>query len=324
MAGRRVRWDLRMKSDTENETIPPVGTPPLPEVDLARVGTDGEVGIAYQEFGNPDDPAIVLVPGLGTQMIYWDEPFCEMLVERGFRVIRMENRDSGASTVLDHLGPPDRRVLFLGLPVGIRYGFDEMADDLVGLLDHLDIERAHFAGSSMGGMLVQAVAIRHPERVASLCSIMARTGRRADAFPAPQQAMALLRPRPLDLEEFIGHVEMLARTLGSTIFPPDPERVRRLATVAWYRGIHQEGTARQLHAVNTQTDRTRALGGIRVPALVIHGADDRLVFPRGGRRTAAAIPKARLRMYEGMAHDLPEQLWPQFAAEIEANAHRQV
>ena len=226
--------------------------------------------------------------------------------------------------MLDHLGPPEPSALFLGLPRGRRYGFEEMSEDLTGLLDHLDLERAHFAGFSMGGMLVQTVAIRHPERVASLCSIMARTGRRTDAFPAPQQARALLRPRPLELEEFIGHVEMLARTLGSTVFPPDPERVRRLATVAWYRGIHQEGTARQLHAVNTQADRTAALGDVRVPALVIHGAADRLVFPRGGRRTAAAIPGARLRVYEGMAHDLPEQLWPQFAAEIEANAHRQV
>lgn len=313
-----------MKIAPENGSFSPVGTPSLPEVELAPSGTGGEVEIAYQEFGSPDDPAIVLVPGLGTQMIYWDETFCEMLVERGFRVIRMENRDSGASTVLDHLGPPDSTALFLGLPRGIRYGLEEMADDLVGLLDHLDIEQAHFAGFSMGGMLVQTVAIRHPERVASLCSIMARTGRRSDAFPAPIQARALLKPRPLELEGFIGHVEMLARTLGSTVYPPDPERVRRLAAVAWHRGIHQEGTARQLHAVNTQADRTRALGGVRVPALVIHGAADRLVFPRGGRRTAAAIPKARLRVYEGMAHDLPEQLWPQFAAEIAANAHRRV
>ena len=302
----------------------PNGIPPLPEVSLAPAGREGEVEIAYQEFGHPDDPALVLVPGLGTQMIYWDEALCGMLVERGFRVIRIDNRDSGASTVLDDLGPPDRRSLFFGLRRGLRYGMDEMADDLVSLLDHLGLEQAHFAGFSMGGMIVQTVAIRNPERVASLCSIMSRTGARADAFPAPRQGFALLRPRPLELDEFIAHVEMLARTIGSTVYPPDPERLRRLTTIAWHRGIHQEGTARQLHAVNTQPDRTEALGEVRAPTLVIHGAADRLVFPRGGRRTAEAVPKARLRIYEGMAHDLPEQLWPQFVAEIEANAHRQV
>ena len=314
----------RMKASRDQGNHAPNQAPPLPEVEKARAGANGEVEIAYQEFGHPEDPVLVLVPGLGTQLLYWDEQFCEMLVERGFRVIRMENRDSGASTVLEELGPPDSTALFLGLRRGLRYGMEEMANDLISLLDHLSVERAHFAGSSMGGMVVQTVAIQNPERVSSLCSIMSRTGARADAFPAPKQARALLRPRPDDLDEFIAHVEMLARTLGSTVYPPDPERVRRLATIAWHRGIHPEGTARQLHAVNTQADRTKALGRVRAPTLVIHGAADRLVFPRGGRRTAEAIPNARLRIYEGMAHDVPEQLWPQFAAEMEANAHRQV
>ena len=298
--------------------------PPFPEVSHAPAGAEGEVEIAYQEFGHPDDAPLVLVPGLGTQMIYWDEPLCQMLLDRGFRVIRMENRDSGASTVLDHLGTPESASLFLGLRRGLRYGLEEMADDLVALLDHLGIERAHVAGFSMGGMIVQTFAIRHPDRLASLCSIMAGTGNRIDALPAPKQGVALLRPRPLDLDGFIAHVEMLARTLGSTSLPPDPERLRRLATLAWYRGIHPEGTARQLHAVGTQRERTKALATVSAPTLVIHGAADRLVLPRGGRRTAAAIPNARLRVYEGMAHDMPEQLWPQFAAEIEANAHRPV
>jgi len=303
---------------SQQEQVP---APPLPAVSLAPAG---EVEIAYQDFGNPDDPPLVLVPGLGTQMIYWDEPLCQMLLARGFRVIRMENRDSGASTVLDHLGSPDPAPLFLGLRRDVRYGVEDMADDLAALLDHLGIRRAHLAGFSMGGMIVQTFAIRHPDRLASLCSIMAGTGNRVDALPAPRQGLALLRPRPLDLDGFIGHVEMLARTLGSTTLPPDPERLRRLATLAWYRGIHPDGTARQLHAVGTQRERTKALGSVSAPTLVIHGAADRLVLPRGGRRTAGAIPNARLRVYEGMAHDLPEQLWPQFAAEIEANANRQV
>lgn len=297
-------------------------SPPLPEVSHAPAGVAGEVQIAYQDLGHPDDPPLVLVPGLGNQMIYWDEPLCQMLLDRGFRVIRMENRDAGASTVLDHLGTPDPAPLFLGLRRGVRYGLEDMADDLLALIDHLGIDRAHLAGFSMGGMIVQTFAIRHPDRLASLCSIMAGTGNRIDALPAPRQGFALLRPRPLDLEGFVGHVEMLARTIGSTTLPPDPERLERLATLAWHRGIHPEGTARQLHAVGTQRERTRDLAAVSAPTLVIHGAADRLVLPRGGRRTAEAIPNARLRVYEGMAHDMPEQLWPQFAAEIEANAHR--
>lgn len=304
-----------------NATEAPVA---LPEVRHAPAGEGGEVEIAFQEFGRTEDPAIVLVPGLGTQMIYWDEPLCRMLVDRGFRVIRMENRDSGASTVLEWMGTPEPTALYFGLRSGLRYGMEDLADDLIDLIDHLGLDQAHLAGFSMGGMIVQTAAIRHPGRVASLCSIMSRTGSLADAFPAPKQGLALLKPRPLDLEGFVAHVEMLARTLGSSTYPPDPERLTRLATLAWHRGIHPEGTMRQLHAVNTQRNRTKALGTVSVPSLVIHGADDRLVLPVGGRRTAAAIPKARLRVYEGMAHDMPEELWPQFAAEIAANAERQV
>lgn len=286
--------------------------------------TSGQVEIAFQDLGRAGDPPILLVPGLGTQMIYWDEAFCGMLAERGFRVIRMENRDTGRSTVLDGSGKPGLAPMLLGLPRTLRYGLPEMADDAVAVLDTLGINKAHLAGFSMGGMIVQTVAIRHPERVLSMCSIMSRTGARRDAFPGLREVTALLRNRPEDLDQFISNVELLARVIGSTSYPPDPERLRRLATLAWHRGIHRDGTARQMHAVNCQSDRTAALSHLETPTLVIHGAADRLVFPRGGRATAAAIPNSRLRIYEGMAHDLPEQLWPQFAAEIEANALRTV
>ena len=282
----------------------------------------GEVEIAYQDLGRPGDPPILLVPGLGTQMIYWDEVFCGMLTERGFRVIRMENRDTGCSTVLDETGKPGLAPMMLGLPRTLRYGLPEMADDAIAVLDHLGIEQAHLAGFSMGGMIVQTMAIRHPERVISMCSIMSRTGARRDAFPGLREVTTLLRNRPEDLDGFIANVELLSRVIGSSTYPPDPERLRRLATLAWHRGIHRDGTARQMHAVNCQSDRTVALSRLDIPTLVIHGAADRLVFPRGGRATAAAIPDSRLRIYEGMAHDLPEQLWPQFAAEVEANALR--
>lgn len=284
----------------------------------------GDLQIAFDDRGNRDDPALIVVPGLGAQMIYWDVELCDMLVERGFRVIRMDNRDCGRSTVLDELGVPATIPMLLGLPRQLRYGLHDMADDVVAVLDHLDIERAHVLGLSMGGMIVQTVLIRYPGRVSSICSIMSRTGARRDALPGLRELIALFRNTPDNLADYIERIEMLSEAIGSKAYPTDPARLRRLAEEGWQRGVHQAGAARQLHAINCQPDRTRDLGNVRVPALVIHGSADRLVFPRGGRATARAIPGAKLRVYDGMAHDLPEQLWPQFAAEIEANAHRSV
>jgi pimeloyl-ACP methyl ester carboxylesterase len=190
------------------------------------------------------------------------------------------------------------------------------------VLDHLGVEQAHFVGFSMGGMIVQTIGIRHPERTSSLCSIMSRTGARRDALPGFREMVALMRTSPTTQEEYVDRLEMLFDVIGSKRYPVDKERLREIAAVGWQRGVHRAGTARQLHAINCQPDRTRDLGGIRVPTLVIHGSADRLVFPRGGRATARAIPGAKLRVYDGMAHDLPQQLWPQFVAEIDANANR--
>lgn len=282
----------------------------------------GELRIAFDDRGNPDDPALIVVPGLGAQMIYWDVELCEMLVARGFRVIRMDNRDCGRSTVLNEKGVPGTLPMLLGLPRQLRYGLHDMADDAVAVLDHLGVEKAHILGFSMGGMIVQTLAIRHPERVLSMCSIMSRTGARRDAFPGLRELIALFRSTPTTLDEYVERLEMLSAAIGSRAYPTDPERIRALAELGWRRGVHIAGTARQLHAINCQPDRTRDLARVAVPTLVIHGSADRLVFPRGGRATAKAVPGAKLRVYEGMAHDLPEQLWPQFAAEIDANANR--
>lgn len=295
-----------------------VSTATVPE----QFAPSGDLQIAFDVRGSPDDPALLIVPGLAAQMIFWHSDLCDLLVERGFRVIRMDNRDCGRSTVLDELGVPGVAPMLLGLPRQLRYGLHDMADDAAAVLDHLDIRQAHILGFSMGGMIVQTMAIRHPDRVSSMCSIMSRTGSRRDAFPGFRELTALLKTSPKTLEEYLERIEMLSAAIGSKAFPTDPVKLSRLAELSWQRGVHAAGTARQLHAINCQPDRSRDLGRVRVPTLVIHGSADRLVFPRGGRATARAIPGAKLRVYDGMAHDLPEQLWPQFTAEIEANAHR--
>jgi len=290
-----------------------------PPEQLAPVG---EVEIAFDDRGDRDAPAILLIPGLGTQMIYWDNDFCEMLVERGYRVIRMDNRDCGHSTVLDEKGKPGLVPMMLGIPRGLRYSMSDLAADGIGVLDHLQIERAHIAGFSMGGMIVQTMAIEHPERIRSLTSIMSRTGAFKDALPGAKELVALMKVGPDDLDGFLENMRRLADTIGSPAYPADPEWLRAQGVLAYERGLHRDGTARQLHAINSQPNRTRRLRKLEMPALVMHGSADHLVFPRGGRATARAIPGAKLRIYEGMGHDLPQQLWPQFAAEIDAIASR--
>ncbi len=282
----------------------------------------GELRIAFDRFGDPDAPALLVIPGLGAQMIYWDVELCGMLVERGLQVIRMDNRDCGRSSVLKDQGVPGTLPMLLGLPRQLRYGLHDMADDAVAVLDHLGIPKAHVLGFSMGGMIVQTMTIRHPDRVSSMCSMISRTGSRRDALPGLREIVALFRSRPTTRDDYVRRMEMLSEAIGSKAYPTDPERLRTLAEIGWQRGVHPDGTARQLHAINCQPDRTRDLGRVEVPTLVIHGSADRLVFPRGGRATARAVPGAKLRVYDGMAHDLPAQLWPQFAAEIEANANR--
>jgi len=291
-----------------------------PPEQMAPVG-DG-VEIAFDDRGDPEDPAILLVPGLGTQLIYWDNDFCEMLVASGHRVIRMDNRDCGHSTALDDLGRPAIAPMMLGIPHKLRYSMSDMAADGIGLLDHLGIDQAHIAGFSMGGMIVQTMAVEHPHRILSLTSIMSRTGAFRDALPGARELVALFKVGPEDLEGFLENMRQLAATIGSPAYPADPEWLYDQGVLAFERGLHRDGTARQLHAISCQPNRTRHLRRLKLPALVLHGSADHLIFPRGGRATARAIPGAKLRIYEGMGHDLPMQLWPQFAAEIAANTDR--
>lgn len=281
------------------------------------------VRIAYDSFGSPGDPPLLLVMGLGMQMLGWDERFCELLVARGYRVIRFDNRDIGLSTKFDDAGRPHIIAGALGATRSAPYRLADMADDAAGLLDQLEIDAAHVAGASMGGMIGQTLAARHPERVRSLCSIMADPGgRRRATMPRISVIGTLLARPPGGREAYGEHVTKVFARIGSPRFETDPERLRRVALMSYDRCFNPAGAARQLMAVIASGDRTAELRTIAAPTICIHGADDRLVPPAGGELVAAAIPAARLELISGMGHDLPVQLWPEIAAMIAENAGR--
>jgi pimeloyl-ACP methyl ester carboxylesterase len=285
-----------------------------------RVAQANGIEIAYDELGDPDGEPMVLAMGLGTQLIHWDEGFCAQLGERGYRVIRFDNRDAGHSTKIegDRLSAPTM-LLGIGEPA---YKLRDMADDVAGLLDHLEIERAHVVGASMGGMIAQAVAIGHPDRILSLASMMSSTGNRRLGLPRLRAFGALLSAPPRDREAYAERVVKTFQVIGSPDFPMDEERVRALALAAFDRCFYPRGVARQLHAITSSRERTRRLGEISVPTVVIHGTEDPLVRPAAGRATAKAIPGSHLCLIEGMGHDLPRVLWPRIADQIDRNARR--
>lgn len=279
------------------------------------------VELCYQEMGDPDGEPLLLVMGLATQMIAWDEEFCAMLAERGHRVVRFDNRDIGRSTRIDAAGVPGKLALLTGRGTP-PYLLRDMATDTFALMDHLGIESAHLVGASMGGMIVQTAAIEQPRRVRSLTSIMSTTGSRRVGHPSYRTFGLLLGERPREREAAIERVVKTFKVIGSPGYPFEEERVREIAGRSFERGHSEAGIARQLHAITASGDRTSGLRKLDLPALVIHGEKDILVNPSGGRATAKAIPGARLRMVEGMGHDLPRALWPTFAEEIATNAAR--
>ncbi len=278
--------------------------------------------LCYQEIGDPDGEPLLLVMGLATQMVAWAEEFCELLAERGFRVVRFDNRDIGRSTRIEAGGVPSRLEMFVGRRAGAPYLLRDMAADAFGLMDHLGIDSAHLVGASMGGMIVQSAAIERPERVRSIVSIMSTTGSRRVGHPSFRTYGLLLGRPPREREAAIERVVKTFRLIGSPGYPFEEERIRELAGRSFDRGHSQAGIARQLHAITASGDRTSALRKLRVPALVLHGKNDFLVNPSGGRATAKAIPGASLKLVDGMGHDLPRPLWPEFAEEIAANAAR--
>jgi pimeloyl-ACP methyl ester carboxylesterase len=287
-----------------------------------RLAPTNGIELAYQEAGDPEGEPLLLIMGLATQMLAWDEGFCAMLVERGFRVVRFDNRDIGRSTKIESAGLPKRTDMLLGRRRTAPYLLRDMAEDTTGLMDHLGIESAHLVGASMGGMIVQTAAIEDPARVRSLTSIMSTTGSRRVGHPSYKTFGLLLGNPPREREAAIERVIKTFKVIGSPGYPFDEERVREIAGRSFDRGHSSAGIARQLHAITASGDRTPALRKLDVPALVIHGKRDLLVNPSGGRATAKAIPGVRLKMVDGMGHDLPRALWPSFAEEIAASAAR--
>jgi pimeloyl-ACP methyl ester carboxylesterase len=281
----------------------------------------GDLEICYETFGSADDPALLLVMGLGTQMIGWPDAFCARLAERGLHVIRYDNRDSGRSTHLRGRVPTIRQLLLRDKSAA-AYSLVDMAADGMGLLDHLGIARAHVAGASMGGMIAQTMAAHFPDRVLSLASIMSNTGHRWKGMPVLRVYPIFMR-RPADHRE--GAIESTISTfrlIRSPGFPFEEEELRRMAQLAYDRGYNPAGTARQLAAILAAGDRVQELRRITAPTVVIHGTRDRMVRPSGGRETAKAIRGSRLVEIEGMGHDLPRELWDRIIGAIVSNIER--
>jgi pimeloyl-ACP methyl ester carboxylesterase len=286
---------------------------------MARVRANG-IELEYDSFGSAKGRPLLLVMGLGGQLLMWDEGFCEALAERGHYVVRFDNRDVGLSTKFDAAGIPNVMELMVqsaaGKKLTVPYTLDDMADDAAGLLDALGLETVHVCGASMGGMIAQTVAIRHGARLRSLTSIMSTTGN-PSVPPAKPEAMAvLMTPPPTDRAGSLDAAVRTWRTIGSPGFPFDEAKIRARAGRLYDRNFHPQGTARQLAAILAHGNRVEKLREVSAPTLVIHGAADPLVPLEGGRDTARAIPGAELLVIEGMGHDLPEGAWPQLVGAI--------
>jgi pimeloyl-ACP methyl ester carboxylesterase len=268
--------------------------------------------LEYDTFGSPDDPTLLLVMGFTAQMIQWDERFCGQLADTGLHVVRFDNRDCGLSTKLDGVVVDTGAVMAAALGGGdvpeVPYTLSDMAADGIGLLDHLGVERAHVMGASMGGMIVQTMAIEHPTRVRSVISVMSTTGDPSVGQAAPEVLGVLLSPAATTREEYI---ETSPKWMvWHSKKHRSAERTKELAAVAWDRSNYAEGGPRQMAAIFASGDRTERLRQLDVPALVIHGRDDTLITPSGGLATADAIPGAHLLYLADMGHDIPEPLWP--------------
>jgi pimeloyl-ACP methyl ester carboxylesterase len=300
----------------------PTAPAPEPSPSPERFVAVGDLDICYQTFGDPDDEAILLVMGLGGPMTWWDPVFCQKLADRGFHVIRYDNRDTGRSGRAR--GRVTRRMIVqaaLGRPLRPPYTLHDMAHDGVALLDHLGHDAAHVVGVSMGGMIAQTMALHFSERVRSLTSIMSSTGRRFVGWQDPRLAPLLLARRATR-DAYIETSARLWKLIGSPLYPDTAEAIKERAAETWDRGVSRAGVARQMLAILTQPDRTRDLRGLDVPALVVHGLADKMVHVSGGRATARALAGAELLLVPGMGHELPEPLQDEFVDAIVRTAAR--
>ncbi|MFK0160198.1 alpha/beta fold hydrolase [Streptomyces sp. NPDC090493] len=283
---------------------------------MSVVGVSPQVSIAYESFGDPGDPAVLLVMGFGAQMIAWHEDFCRALADRGRHVIRYDNRDCGLSTRFDD-HPVDMGEFIAAVSSGdlpaalamVPYRLSDMADDGLGLLTALGVERAHVVGASMGGMIAQTMAIAAPERVLTLTSMMSSTGESEYGRTSPEAQAVLFGPKPADREGYVAAAEN--ELVWASKRYGDAAALRELAAAGYDRAHYPAGIGRQLGAMVLSGSRADALRELVTPTLVIHGLDDTLIDPSGGKRTAELVPGARLLLLPDMGHDRPRELWPQ-------------
>jgi len=308
-----------------NATMRPSRTLQVAQTPEDFVEANG-VRLCWDSFGDPSHPALILIMGMGAQMVGWDDEFCAQLASRGFRVIRFDSRDVGKSTWLDHAGMPDvtRAMMraWMRWPVSAPYLLDDMAGDVVGLMDALGIRRAHVAGASMGGTIAQVMAIRHPERLLSMTSIMSTTGDPDLPKPHTVATTAVMRPMPVGLESYVERYVDTYRVLRLGRYPEEEARDRIRAVRNHGRGVNPAGGARHLVAILASGSRRKALQGVDVPTLVIHGDLDPLVPLAAGLDTAQSIPGARMMVLKGMGHTMPQCLWPDMIEGIAALAER--
>jgi pimeloyl-ACP methyl ester carboxylesterase len=282
--------------------------------------TANGIRIEYDTFGDSSFPALLLIAGNGAQMIVWDAAFCKLLAKTGLFVIRFDNRDAGLSTKFDEAGIPDImaaiKAAMEGKTVESAYTLDDMADDSVGLLNALGIEKAHICGASMGGMIAQVISYRHPKYALSLTSIMSTTGNPDLPYGKLDAIAAVVAPAPEERKAYVEHFVNVWRRIWSPGFPFEEERVRTFMEKSYDRSYCPQGMARQNTAVIASGDRRPSLSSIKVPTLVIHGADDPLIPVEGGKDTARVIPGASLLIINGMGHDMPKKVWSEIADAI--------
>ena len=297
----------------------------IPHTPPTRVAVNG-IEIVYDTIGEPDAPPILLIMGLGAQMIDWRDEFCALLAARGFRVIRFDNRDAGQSTIFEHAGHPriDKMLAALGRgeKVEAPYLLTDLVADTVGLLDALGVEKTHVVGLSMGGAIAQLLAARHPERVLTLTSIMSNTGEPGLPASSPEAWSCLTAPLETELGPFLDQYVYKWGVYCGPKYPFDATAGRQHAARVFERGVHSAGRDRQMAAILASGSRREALAAVSCPTLVIHGESDPVVRIEGGRATAKAIAGAELLTIEGMGHDLPKAVWPEVVDAIARHARR--